>query len=221
LNAGQSINTRADVKRFTSRYNFPPTDSLGEEMYLGAGADLEVDTLLYAYSHGFFPWYEKAPILWCSPPQRMILRAGEIRINRSMRRHLKKTPHTIKKDAAFDEVIRNCAHLREETWITPEMISAYTRLFELGWAHSWETYLDDRLVGGIYGVVMGRAAFLESTFHLEANAGKEAFLAMYEDLTRSDAELFDFQVHSEIAESFGAYEVSRTLFEEYLRRALA
>jgi leucyl/phenylalanyl-tRNA---protein transferase len=190
-------------------------------MYLGAGADLEIDTLLYAYSHGFFPWYEKAPILWCSPPHRMILRGGELHINRSMRRHLKKSRHTLRKNTAFTEVIRLCGELRDETWITPEMIAAYTRLYEHGWAHSWETFVGDRLIGGIYGVVMGGAAFLESTFHLEPNAGKEAFVAMYDDLSERGIHLFDFQVHSEIAESFGAYEVSRAVFEKYLSRALA
>lgn len=189
-------------------------------MYLGAGADLEVDTLLYAYSHGFFPWYEKAPILWCSPPERMILRRNEIHISRSMRRHLKKSVHTTRKNTAFSQVIHLCADLRPETWITPEMIAAYTRLHEAGWAHSWETFADDRLIGGIYGVVMGRAAFLESTFHLEPNAGKEAFVAMYNDLIHESVELFDFQVHSEIAESFGAYEIPREDFEEFLHRAL-
>lgn len=190
-------------------------------MYLGAGADLEVDTLLYAYSHGFFPWYEKAPILWCSPPHRMILRAGEIHLNRSMRRFLKKSHYTLQKNTAFTEVIRLCADLREETWITPEMIAAYTRLHDEGWAHSWETFEGKRLVGGIYGVVLERAAFLESTFHLEDNAGKVAFVAMYEELTQRGIDLFDFQVHSEIAESFGAYEVERSEFERYLRRAIA
>lgn len=210
----------ADVKRFTSRYAFPATASLGDEMYLGAGADLEPDTLLYAYSHGFFPWYEKAPILWCSPPQRMILRSGEIHIGRSLKKVLKKSPYTIRKDTAFREVIHLCGATRDETWITPEMEAAYTELHRLGWAHSWESYRDERIVGGIYGVTINRAAFLESTFHLEPNAGKEAFVAMYNDLVQSGTELFDFQVHSEIAESFGAYEVSRSDFEKRLELAL-
>lgn len=190
-------------------------------MHLGAGADLEVDTLLYAYSHGFFPWYEKAPILWCSPPERMILRAGEIHIARSLKKILKKSPHRISRDEAFDEVIRLCARTRAETWITPEMEEAYAELHRLGWAHSWETWNeDDQLIGGIYGVVINSAAFLESTFHLVPNAGKEAFIQMYEDLTNDGVKLFDFQVHSEIAESFGAYEMPRAEFERRLKEAL-
>lgn len=249
----------ADVKRFTSRYAFPATSNLGDEMYLGAGADLEPDTLLYAYSHGFFPWYEKAPILWCSPPQRMILGAGEIHIGRSLKKALKKSAYKVSKNTAFKQVIHLCGATREETWITPEMETAYTELHRLGWAHSWECWATggrevdslhdvagagdcayghtaadggqdvrisgdrsaDRLVGGIYGVVINRAAFLESTFHLEPNAGKQAFVAMYGDLFESGVELFDFQVQSEIAESFGAYEVSRAEFERKLQLALA
>lgn len=210
-----------DVKRFTSRYAFPSTEVLGENMYLGAGADLEPDTLLYAYSHGFFPWYEEEPILWCSPPQRMIFRAGELHISRSLRKALKRSQHALKKDTAFREVIRLCAETRDETWITPHMEKAYNRLFDLGWAHSWETWDGSELVGGLYGVVMNRAAFLESTFHLEDNAGKEAFVFMYNDLVSNGVQLFDFQVHSEIAESFGAYEVERQVFETELARALA
>lgn len=190
-------------------------------MYLGAGADLEPDTLLYAYSHGFFPWYEEAPILWCSPARRMILRSGEIHINRSMRRALRKSSHITAKNRAFDEVIGLCARIRDETWITPEMENAYTRLHELGWAHSWETWSNNRLIGGLYGVVINSVAFLESTFHLEDNAGKEAFIFMYNDLINEGVVLFDFQVHSEIAETFGAYEIDRNDFESALSLALA
>jgi leucyl/phenylalanyl-tRNA---protein transferase len=189
-------------------------------MYLGAGADLEPDTLLYAYSHGFFPWYEEEPILWCSPPRRMILQADQIHISRSMKRVINKSNHAIQVNTAFPDVIRLCAELRDETWITPDMLKAYQRLHELGWAHSWETYADGQLIGGIYGVVLGRAAFLESTFHLAPNAGKEAFVAMYRLLSASGIRLFDFQVHSEIAQSFGAYEIDREEFEALLNEAL-
>jgi leucyl/phenylalanyl-tRNA--protein transferase len=101
------------------------------------------------------------------------------------------------------------------------MEQAYIRLHELGWAHSWETWDGGKLVGGLYGVVLNRVAFLESTFHLENNAGKEAFVFMYNDLVGEGVRLFDFQVHSEIAESFGAYEIERSAFENELSRALA
>jgi leucyl/phenylalanyl-tRNA---protein transferase len=207
-------------RNFVSRYAFPPTDTLGDSMYLGAGADLEPDTLLYAYSHGFFPWYEKPPILWCSPPQRTILRAGELRLNRSMKKALRRSNLQIRKNRAFAEVISLCAAVRSETWITDEMRAAYERLFQLGWAHSWEACAGNQLVGGIYCVVLGRAAFLESTFHLEDNAGKIALVAMYEQLVADGVSLFDFQVQSEIAVSFGAYEVERAEFEKYLNQAL-
>jgi len=150
----------------------------------------------------------------------MILRAGELHTSRSLRRTLKKTARVLKKNTAFPEVIRLCASLRPETWLTPEMIDAYTRLFELGWAESWETYEANKLIGGLYGVVINRAAFLESTFHLAPNAGKEAFVHMYNDLIARGVELFDFQVFSEIADSFGAYEVSRPDYEDLLQKAI-
>ncbi|AFM10822.1 Leucyl/phenylalanyl-tRNA--protein transferase [Turneriella parva DSM 21527] len=218
--ASGSVTRGKSLPVFTTRYAFPSTEGLGESMYLGAGADLEPDTLLYAYSHGFFPWYEKPPILWCSPPQRTVLRAGELHISRSLKKALKRSNLEIRCDSSFTEVIRLCARVRPETWITDEMQSAYVKLFELGWAHSWEAYEDSRLVGGIYGVVLGRAAFLESTFHLQNNAGKIALVNMYEQLLGSGAQFFDFQVPSEIAESFGAYEVPRATFEKMLRQAL-
>jgi leucyl/phenylalanyl-tRNA--protein transferase len=151
----------------------------------------------------------------------MILCAGEIHIGRSLKKTLKKSNYEIRKNTAFREVIHLCGATRDETWITPEMETAYTELYRLGWAHSWESFLAGRLVGGIYGVVINRAAFLESTFHLEPNAGKQAFVAMYEDLVQSGVALFDFQVQSEIAESFGAYEVPRADFESKLQLALA
>lgn len=218
--ASGSVTLRKKLPAFTTRYAFPPTSGLGESMYLGAGADLEPDTLLYAYSHGFFPWYEKPPILWCSPPQRTVIRAGELHMSRSMKKALKRSKLQIRTNTAFAEVIALCARLRPETWITEEMEAAYVRLFELGWAHSWEAYAGSRLVGGIYGVVLGRAVFLESTFHLQDNAGKIALVAMYEQLVREGAQLFDFQVASEIADSFGAYEIERAAFEMMLREAL-
>ncbi|MBV6494667.1 MAG: Leucyl/phenylalanyl-tRNA--protein transferase [Turneriella sp.] len=209
-----------DVKRFTTRYNFPPTSILGNNTVLGIGADLEIDTLLYAYTHGFFPWYEEEPIEWCSPPRRMILKKGEIHISRSLKRHMRKSTRSIRKNTAFADVIRLCGTLRKDTWITPEMEEAYLRLYHTGWAHSWECFDGENLVGGLYGVVIKRAAFLESTFHLQPNAGKEAFLAMYDDLFSEGIELFDFQVPSAIAEAFGGYEVSREIYEIYLTEAL-
>lgn len=142
-------------------------------------------------------------------------------MSRSMKKVLKRSEHRLAKDRAFRKVIRMCARVRLETWITPDMERAYTRLHELGWAHSWETYAGARLIGGLYGVVINRAAFLESTFHLKDNAGKEAFVYMYNDLVDSGVELFDFQVHSEIAESFGAYEIGRADYEAALEQALA
>ncbi len=141
-------------------------------------------------------------------------------MSRSMKKALKRSKLQIRTNTAFAEVIALCARLRPETWITEEMEAAYVRLFELGWAHSWEAYAGSRLVGGIYGVVLGRAVFLESTFHLQDNAGKIALVAMYEQLVREGAQLFDFQVASEIADSFGAYEIERAAFEMMLREAL-
>lgn len=210
----------ANVATLTCRYAFPATETLGDTMYLGAGADLEPDTLLYAYSHGIFPWYEKAPILWCSPPERTILQAGKVHIPRSLRRFLRKNPYSITRNRAFAEVIYHCAKSRPATWITNEMIEAYCRLHALGFAESWEAWDKTRLVGGVYAVVINRAAALESTFHYADNAGKAAMVALFESLSAEGVTLFDFQVASELANAFGAETVSRAAFEKLLHRAM-
>ncbi|GAB4423489.1 MAG: leucyl/phenylalanyl-tRNA--protein transferase [Turneriella sp.] len=211
----------ADISQLTCRYAFPSTEGLGKEMYLGAGADLEPDTLLYAYSHGFFPWYEKEPILWCSPPERMILLSGELHLGRTLRRILRKNPYRVTRNAAFSDVMRHCAESRNKTWITPEMERAYNRLHALGFAESWEAWSDNELVGGIYAVVLNRAAFLESTFHYADNAGKICLVQLYETLCREGILLFDFQASSRLADAFGARAVEREQYERLLREAIA
>lgn len=210
----------ADISQLTCRFAFPPTRALGRHMYLGAGADLEPDTLLYAYSHGFFPWYEREPILWCSPPERTVLLAGQLHLGRTLRRIVRKNPYKVTRNAAFERVIRHCADSRDKTWITPEMESAYNRLHALGFAESWETWSDDELVGGVYAVVLNHAAFLESTFRYADHAGKLALVGLYETLTGEGVRLFDFQVSSRIATALGAYTVGRAAYELLLREAI-
>lgn len=206
---------------FSTRYNFPSTKILGQEMHLAYGGDLESDTLLYAYSHGFFPWYDEEPIQWCSPPLRTILGKGELHIGGSTRRALNKKLFVLTKNRAFEKVIGQCATLHGATWITPEMKEAYVKLHDAGWAHSWEAWADGTLVGGLYGVKIGRAVFLESTFHRQENAGKAAFVFMFKEMEGAGVELFDFQVESALAMSFGAYEVMRAEYEAKLLRALS
>lgn len=209
-----------DVATLGCRYAFPPTQTLGRGMYLGAGADLEPDTLLYAYSHGFFPWYEEEPILWCSPPERVALPVEKIHIPRRLRRFLRKNPYTITRNRAFADVIWHCAESRPSTWITKEMIEAYCRLHTLGFAESWETWHGEELVGGVYAVVINRFAALESTFHYADNAGKVAIVALLESLRAEGVILFDFQVASALAETFGAETMSRSEYEKLLHRAM-
>src|SRR5262249_33160397 len=151
------------------------------------GGDLSVERLLLAYRRGIFPWYEEGyPILWWSPPRRCIMDPPSFHISRSLRRLLRQGQFTVTVDQAFPQVIRSCAETRIEqeqgTWITEEMIDAYCALHKAGFAHSAETWLNGELVGGIYGVSLGKAFFGESMFKRETNASKVAFATLAQRL---------------------------------------
>ncbi|MCS6971929.1 MAG: leucyl/phenylalanyl-tRNA--protein transferase [Turneriella sp.] len=210
-----------DIHKLTCRYEFPPTSQLRHRLCLAVGGDLKPDTLLYAYSRGIFPWYDEPPIRWCSPPLRTVLAAGELHLSRSLLRFLRKTPFHTTRNAAFAQVIGECARSRKDTWITPEMEEAYIALHELGFAESCECWFGEQLVGGVYGVVLNRYASLESTFHYMDNAGKVAIVAFYEALCQEGVILFDFQVPSALSHAFGAREVPRHEFEMMLKQALS
>lgn len=198
----------------------PPSEALSEPNgLLAAGGDLSPERLLSAYSQGIFPWYsEGQPILWWCPDPRAVLWPDELRVSRSLRRSIRNRGFEFKVNAAFDAVVEACAGPRSYgsgTWITTEMANAYGRLHELGWAHSFETWHDGRLVGGLYGVALGGIFFGESMFSRMTDASKVALVHAVEFLVVEGIELIDCQVASAHTASLGAVEIDR---DEFLGR---
>lgn len=200
---------------------FPPADEALTEPngLLAAGGDLTPARLLAAYRRGIFPWYEQGqPILWWSPDPRAVLFPDGLKVSRSLKRSLAKGGFEVTVDTAFDRVVAGCAAPRrytDATWITTEMARAYSRLHRLGWAHSFETWRANELVGGLYGVAIGRVFFGESMFARVTDASKVALVRMVEALRARGFELIDCQVASQHMTSLGAVPMPRA---EFLRR---
>jgi leucyl/phenylalanyl-tRNA--protein transferase len=210
-----------------SNLDFPsPEDALLEPNgLLAAGGDLSPRRLLKAYANGIFPWFDESqPILWWSPNPRAVLFHKDLKISRSLRKRLKRNQFTVKLNTNFEAVIDACALPRSsiesdepETWITSEMREAYITLHQLGKAHSIECYLEDRLVGGLYGVGIGRLFFGESMFHHETDASKVAFAYLSRLLETYDCPLIDCQIENDHLTSLGCRTIPRTAFLEYLQ----
>ena len=202
--------------------SFPPLEHALNEPngLLAAGGDLAPQRLLSAYRKGIFPWFNKdEPILWWSPDPRMVLFPNELKISRSLRKTLRKNHYHIYTDRSFQQVMQACAAPRKEqagTWIHPEMIAAYTALHEMGLAHSIETWVDGSLVGGLYGVSLGKVFFGESMFSLVPDASKIAFVHLVQQLRTWDYGLIDCQVKTNHLASLGAREISRIEFSQHL-----
>ena len=213
------------VFTLSKRHSFPPAHLAIKEGLLAVGGDLSVDRLLTAYRSGIFPWYaEGDPILWWSPDPRLVLYPNELRISRSLRRIINKSMFHITFDKAFEAVIRGCAETKraygDGTWITEEMKDAYCRLYRHGYAHSVEAWQSDTLVGGLYGVILGRVFFGESMFSQVSNSSKVAFVSLVENLKRMKFELIDCQVKTDHLMRFGAREIPRKEFLERLKKAV-
>ena len=197
---------------------FPPVETalVDPNGLLAMGGDLSVERLLDAYRHGIFPWFNPGePILWWSPDPRMVLVPGEIRVTRSLAKRIRNGGFELRLDTAFVEVMRACAEPREGaggTWISPAMIAAYGRLFEAGYAHSIETWHDGRLVGGLYGVAIGRMFYGESMFSREPDASKVALVRLARQLQRWGFGLIDCQMETAHLASLGAHTMPRTTF---------
>jgi len=212
------------VFRLDDRLVFPPVH-LAEDGLLALGGDLRPERLLLGYTQGIFPWYaENLPILWHSPDPRMVMTTRDLVIQRSLRKQIKRKPYRLTMDTAFGDVLRGCAEVprpgQNGTWLIPEMVVAYTKLHELGFAHSVEAWQGDELVGGLYGVSLGAAYFGESMFSRAPDASKIAFAATVRQLDAWHIGLIDCQVHTEHLERFGAYEVPRQTYLEMLAVAL-
>lgn len=205
---------------------FPPAASALDEPdgLLCAGGDLSTARLIAAYRRGIFPWYsEGQPILWWSPDPRTVLIPAEFKVSRSLAKSLRNRGFETTVDRAFDAVMAGCADRRlrpEGTWISPDMQAAYRRLHELGHAHSIETWLEGRLVGGLYGVSLGRVVFGESMFSLERDASKVALKRLVDVALARRVELIDCQVASLHLESLGARAIPRSEFVGRLAGAI-
>jgi len=204
---------------------FPEPSLAGEDGLLAAGGTLDTEVLLEAYSRGIFPWFsEGSPVLWWSPDPRMILYPENLKVSKSLSQTIRKNEFEIRLDTAFPKVIQHCASQsrpeQEGTWITEEMVDAYTRLHEEGYAHSFESWKEGRLVGGLYGVSLGKAFFGESMFHLERDASKVAFYYMVEFARTHNFDFIDAQQTTEHLRSLGASGVSRKEFLDQLQKTI-
>ena len=189
---------------------------------LAIGGCLSQQRLLNAYRNGIFPWYNPGePILWWSPDPRLVLFPDKLQVSRSLRKTLNKKCYTVTFDHAFNEVVSACAKPRKDdagTWITDDICKAYMLLHQQGHAHSAEAWLDGELVGGLYGVVMGRVFFGESMFYTHTDASKVAFVRLVEQLKNWDYQLIDCQVHSKHLASLGAVNCVRAEFVQLLNQ---
>lgn len=203
---------------------FPPAEDALEDGLLALGADLSTDRLLLAYRSGIFPWFDDEVPLWWCPDPRFVLYPDELKVSKSMKQLFKKGSFDLRINTAFEKVIANCKAVEREgqdgTWITDEVEEAYTKMHQLGYAHSAEAWLDGELVGGLYGIRLGSVFFGESMFSHVSNASKFAFIKYVEQLKAEGVVLIDCQVYTEHLESLGARMVSRSLFLEILKRQI-
>ena len=211
------------IYRLSKDLIFPNPSLSEEDGLLAIGGDLSTERLLLAYSNGIFPWFsDDEPILWWSPNPRFVVYPNCVKISHSMKKILKKDLYTVSFNRCFREVIYNCSNMRKETgtWITEEMIEAYCKLHELGFAHSVETWYDDKLVGGLYGISLGKCFFGESMFSTMDNASKVAFITLSKVLEQREFILIDCQVPTNHLKSLGAICISRENFLQLVKKGI-
>jgi len=207
-------------------YTFPDPRYASDEGLLAYGGDLSVPRLLTAYRKGIFPWYNEGdPILWWSPDPRLLLFPDKFKVRKSFRRVLRSGKFTVTFDRAFSEVILHCATVPRDgagsSWIVKEMQEAYIALHEEGFGHSVEVYLEGKLVGGLYGLAMGKVFFGESMFSLVSDASKVAFKALSDVLGRRGYDFIDCQMKTDHMVGLGAEVVSRNDYLDLLETALS
>lgn len=210
------------IFRLSEELFFPPAYLAREDGLLAFGGDLSVERLLLAYGQGIFPWYtEEDPILWWSPDPRVVLFPDEFHLSKRLARTIRQGLFTVTLDTAFEQVITACAEPRQGhqdlgTWIVPDMIEAYIRLHEEGYAHSVECWQQGKLVGGLYGVSLGRVFFGESMFSRVSNSSKVAFAFLVKLLKKWNFSVIDCQVKTEHLKSLGAREIPGYQFNHLL-----
>lgn len=203
-------------------FDFPTVDQADEHGLLALGGDLELESLLLAYSRGIFPWpiSKEYPLAWFSPDPRGILAFDKLHLSKSLRKFLKKNPYEIRFNTNFEAVIMNCAKIpraeNQGTWITEDIINSYINLHKNGFAYSVETYLDNVLVGGVYGVCINRFYSGESMFHTADNASKVALVALLYQLKQKDIGWLDTQMVTPVVESLGGIEIPRETYIKML-----
>lgn len=199
---------------------FPPVSDALEDGLLAMGGDMSIDRLLLAYRSGIFPWYDGDIPLWWSPDPRFVLFPEKLKVSKSMQAVIKKKQFRFSTNTAFAEVIRSCKTQprfgQDGTWITDELEASFNQLHQMGIAHSAETWMDDELVGGLYGIRMGRLFFGESMFSKLSNASKFAFIHYTQQLQKENVVLLDCQVYTAHLESLGAEMIPRVAFIEML-----
>jgi len=194
---------------------FPPVERAlkNPNGLLAAGGELSSARLLDAYRHGVFPWFSGAePVLWWSPDPRMVLHCDELKVSRSLGKSVRNKGYEVRVDSAFGEVLSGCADRPEGTWLGGDMRKAYLRLHRAGYAHSFETWLGNDLVGGLYGVAIGRMFYGESMFSRATDASKVALVALVEELRVRQFPLIDCQMNTPLLASLGAREIPRRAF---------
>lgn len=202
---------------------FPPVSEATEDGLLAIGGDLSIERLLLAYRSGIFPWFneDELPMWWCPDP-RFVLYPEDLKISKSMKQILRSNTFAFKTNSDYNAVIRSCKNIEREdqdgTWITNDVVNAYTKLHELGFAHCAEAWQDGKLVGGLYGIRMGKMFFGESMFSEVSNASKFAFINYVQQLRDEGVALIDCQVYTKHLESLGAKMISRNLFIETLKQ---
>ena len=209
----------------TDKIAFPPPHLASSEGLLAVGGDLSRERLLLAYRMGIFPWFsDDEPILWWSPDPRLVLYPNEIKISKTLKKIMKKGLFKVTMDSAFVQVINQCAQIRiqnnQGTWILEDMIDAYCKLHESGFAHSVETWYQGELVGGLYGVSLGKCFFGESMFTRISNASNVALVTLVEYLNTLSFDMIDCQLTTEHLLRFGAREIPRAAFLNQLEVSL-
>lgn len=204
---------------------FPPVSSANQDGLLAMGGDLSMDSLVSAYSQGIFPWFNAGqPVLWWSPDPRLVLYPQRVKVSRSLAKIIRRQQFSLTCDQRFGEVIEGCAQRgmqtplagKADTWITESMHQAYTTLHRHGYAHSIEVWRQQKLVGGLYGVVLGDVFFGESMFSEESDASKVALVALCQFLASKHFRLIDCQVETGHLISMGAEQISRREFLQQL-----
>ncbi|MBA5792989.1 leucyl/phenylalanyl-tRNA--protein transferase [Flavobacterium sp. xlx-214] len=209
--------------QLTKEHYFPQVETAHSSGIVAFGGDLSTERLLLAYKSGIFPWFEDGEaITWFAPEERMVLFLNEVRISKSTRNILNRSIFKVTYNEAFHEVIKNCQEIKRSgqlgTWITDDMLEAYTKLHELGYAKSVEVWQDDELVGGLYGIDLGHIFCGESMFSKVSNASKIAFIHLAEKLKTKNYQLIDCQVYNDYLAQLGCEEIPRDLFMQILKK---